>query len=328
MKRKLEITRKLEFMAVSSHPKKLGNLLENSVAILNLPASFHCDKGCPGCVMQKDDAILKEREGALPRWKIFSLISEFSEKFGTKFITINGRGGPLHPMVKGETLEKIQYAEARGISSYLFTSGDYLEPETCELLAALGSNVMISLLGNGFLDKDFFSGREYQGTPKTIAGNVRMLISAFRDSRNQPEEGLTRLGMNYVVSRRDLKKPARLRELKKAANDNGIFFVCNVDFEPDLNPFRRARLLRLAKECSDFNLSHSTSVKGICQMGAGSSLTIAPDGSIYHCPYMYEGSDGNITTVSEEQLLRIAARYITQEQYACIKRKTKAQKKR
>ncbi|MBU0526970.1 hypothetical protein KKE92_00680 [Candidatus Micrarchaeota archaeon] len=318
--KKLEITKKLETMA--KKPARFGSLLEDSVAILNLPAIFRCQKECTSCVMQGRPRIDREKEGRLPLWMMLKAISRFRESFGTKFVTINGRGDPLHPSLVDETLEKIAFSNSRGIGSYIFTAGENLDDEVCRMLAWQGANVMISLFGNAFVDADFFDGKKYQGKEGIVAKNIRTLISAFERSEKQPEEGLTRLGMNYVVGEKDIVNQSRLMSLRAAANEHGIFFICNVNFREETDRLLRKKIREIAKQNSDFGLEHSTYVDGVCQMGAGSSITIAPDGEIYRCPYMLDGSDGNITTITLEKLSRILSGHIRDRKFSCVLRKT------
>jgi len=320
--KKLEITKKLERMA--KKPTRFGSLLEDSVAILNLPAIFRCQKGCTGCVMKGNSNIDMERKHRAPLWIILKTIARFRENFGTEIITVNGRGDPLHPSLVDETLEKIAFANSREVGSYIFTAGENLDDELCRMLAWQEANVMISLFGNSFVDADFFNGKEYRGKERTIARNIRNLIEAFRRSTKKPEEGLTRIGMNYVVSEKDVPDQRRLRALRSAANENNIFFVCNVNFREETDPKLREKIREIAKQNSDFGLEHSTYVDGVCQMGAGSSITIAPDGEIYRCPYMLDGSDGNITTITLERLQRILSGYIRDRRYSCVLRKTES----
>ena len=191
-------------------------------------------------------------------------------------------------------MEKIRYAhEQHGIQAYVFTAGNNLDEITCQTLVNSEANIMISLFGNWFIDADFFSGKEYPTAPKPlqnqaeIAGNLRRLIRTYREHQNQPEEETTRIGMNYVVSWRDLSDGgAKVRALKQEANDNGIFFVVNTNFQKHPDDETQRLFEQFAHEYSDFHLRHSTAVNGQCQMGAGSSATIDFDGMLLRCPYM------------------------------------------
>lgn len=318
--KKLEITKKLETMAKKQ--TRFGSLLEDSVAILNLPTIFQCQKGCRSCVMQENPRVDREKEERLPFWMMLKAISRFRESFGTEFVTINGRGDPLHPSLVDETLEKIAFSSGRGIGSYIFTAGENLDDELCRTLAWQEVNVMISLFGNAFVDADFFDGKEYQGKEGIVAKNIRTLISAFERCEKQPEEGLTRLGMNYVVGEKDIVNQSRLMALRAAASEHGIFFICNVNFREETDQLLRKKIRQIAKQNSDFGLEHSTYVDGVCQMGAGSSITIAPDGELYRCPYMLDGSDGNIATITLEKLSRILSGHIRDKRFSCVLRKT------
>jgi hypothetical protein len=129
--------------------------------------------------------------------------------------------------------------------------------------------------------------------------------------------------MNYVFMPDDLSEQQRLAELKVAANENGISFVCNTSFHQKNETQARA-MASLAKKYSDFALPHSTFADGVCQMGAGSSITIAANGDIYRCPYMLKGSGGNIMLLREESLCAVFSRYLGERRYACVIRKTGA----
>jgi MoaA/NifB/PqqE/SkfB family radical SAM enzyme len=312
MRKKLEITRKLERMD-----------LRSTIAILNLPAPYHCDKGCKDCVIRGKQNILAERSGRLPLEQIKRIMDLFARQYGTVFITINGRGDPFHREVREETLEKISYANERNMQALVFTAGDNLDDYVCGLLAECRANVMISLFGNGFIDAEFFGGRVYSGRDELTAENLRRLMRIYRESPYQPEDGTARLGFNYVVDEQDMSNPTKLMELREAARGNGLFFLCNTNFIPHPDPEVREQLRLFALEQSDFNLAHSTFAQGVCQMGAGSSVTIAADGEIYRCPYMTEGGEGKIIDMSDERLKEIMARYMNERRYACVLRKTR-----
>jgi len=316
MAKKLEVTRSLERQA-ERRRHSLGDA-EPAVDMLNLPAAFLCERSCAGCIANHDDIAKKEMLGRLPRWSLYDVISLFAKRFGTRHITINGRGDPLHPLIRNETLGKINYAFTLGLGAYLFTSGSNLDIKACRLLAAHKTNVMISLFGNRFIDAGFFEGKRYEGEKGRIAANIRMLMHAYK-ATDEPGDGLTRIGMNYVVQESDLERSGRLRKLHEAAADNGIFFICNTSFSERCDTLRE-----FARENSDFSLPHSTAVDGICQMGAGASITVAANGDIYRCPYMLEGSDGNIRGMTEEGIRAIIARHRAGDGFACTLRKTKA----
>jgi hypothetical protein len=327
MELKLEITKKLE---------RRGSSLEDSVAILNLPAANYCEKraemiqlddgileqACPGCISQGLD--VKDR---LSIEEIKQVIDYFATNFGTQFITVNGRGNPFHSKLAPETLEKVQYAHSKGIHSYVFTSGNNLDENTSQVLANCGTNIMISLFGNRFIDANFFKGKLYPKSQKPlqnqaeIAGNLRRLIEIYKQS-NQPEEGTTRLGMNYVVSETDLKNRQNVEELKIAANENGLFFVCNTDFQAHQNLNTQRHLEQLAVEQSNFQLRHSTQVNGQCQMGAGSSATVDYNGELFRCPYMSGMGDGRFITLPDNQIKEIMEGYIQDRGYVCVLRRT------
>jgi sulfatase maturation enzyme AslB (radical SAM superfamily) len=320
--KKLEITRELERMKDGRGTRGSGNPLGENIAIVNLPAPFYCDKGCRDCCsIRNRQVIITEQKERLPIQAIREIIGYFAENHGTRFITINGRGDPFHARVKAETLDKVAFAGSLGIRSYVFTAGDTLDETVCRLLACHEANVMLSLFGNGFIDAGLFGNRRYDGGEDVIAENLRMLMKIYAASP-QPEDGTTRLGMNYVVSEGDLRDAGRLHGLKAAANEHGIFFVCNTTFMPHPDPETRGRLSRLARENSDFGMNHSTCVDGVCQMGAGSAVTVAADGRIYRCPYMLEGAVGNITELAPERMEKILAGWRADRRYACVIRRT------
>jgi hypothetical protein len=329
MEPKLEITRKLE---------DLRNVLDSTIAVLNLPAANLCEKraevvrlpegtleqSCKGCITQK----IKPGE-SLPFDKIKEIIDFFIENYDTKIITINGRGDPFHPELKEESLKKIRYASSKGLLSYAFTAGNNLDEKTCRALAKHGVNVMLSLFGNNFIDAGFFKGKRYESSSgrlqnqKRIADNLRRLISAYENSNNQPENGITRLGMNYVVSENDMKdKGEKIGSLKEAANENGLFFVCNTNFESHPNLEIQTRLEALAVKYSNFHLRHSTFVNGRCQMGAGSSTTVDFDGEMYRCPYMCGKGDGKFQETDKKQINSILEGYMKDRDYVCVLRRT------
>lgn len=306
--KKLEITKKLGELA-------LKDTLNQSLAILNLPAIRYCERNCHNCVTS---GISADPDARMSQEQIKTLIDYFTENFGTKIITINGRGDPFHPLIKDETLFKVVYGASKNLVSYVFTAGDNLDEHTCRTLASQGTNVMISLFGNRFIDEDFFAGKEYSGMRDLIAKNLRRLISVYQESDNQIPEGVTRLGMNYVITNKDLENNGeRALRLRDAVNEHGLFFVCNVDFNDD-NP----ELESLAKEISNFNLDHSTFVNGTCQMGAGSSATVDYDGAMLRCPYLDNSvNDGNFFQMSEQGLRKVLNDYMRDRTYSCVLRK-------
>lgn len=341
MTRKLEVTGKLE---------GLGDLLgrDDFVAMLNLPGANFCEKraelvqlqdggleqACKGCVTQP----IKGSE-RLSLAEIKRVIDYFADNYGTRFITINGRGDPFHPRLKAETLEKISYAASRGMQAYIFTAGNNLDEDTCVALAQYGVNVMISLFGNRFIDAAFFDGKSYavprrlpQGRGKlqdehTIAQNLRRLINAYEQSENQPQEGMTRIGMNYVVSESDIADDgAKVRALQAAANRNGIFFVCNTNFLPHADKETQRQMEAIAHTYSDFNIRHTTAVDGQCQMGAGSSATVDYDGELFRCPYMSGKGEGKFHRLTDPLRQEVIAGYLHDRAYACVMRKTPIQR--
>lgn len=322
MELKLEITKKLEEMA------KEGTL-DRSIAILNLPSANYCEKrgelivvegkqqqACFGCVTQG----MKTR-GALTRDQVRETIDFFAENYCTRFITINGRGDPFHPMLRESNIEKIAYARERwGMHVYVFTAGNNLDEDLCTVLAENEANVMISLFGNKFIDADFFRGKEYKQMPKPfqnqaeIAENLRRLMRTYREAGKQPGEGTTRLGMNYVVSYVDLADEERICALKQAANENGLYFGSNTNFVPHQDANIQRTLEMLARKYTNFGLRHSTAVNDRCQMGAGSSATVDFDGTLLRCPYMNgKDGDGRFHDLSKSGREEVLERY---QQYA------------
>ncbi|MFH1396034.1 MAG: hypothetical protein ABIG93_01425 [archaeon] len=304
---KLGVTQKLEELASE-------NSLNSSISVLNLPAMRYCERSCPGCVTGEMSADPDKRMNYA---EILDVMDYFSDHLGTKIVTINGRGDPFHPQVKDETLLKVNHAALKRQIPYVFTSGDNLDQETCDVLASCGANVMVSLFGNRFIDENFFDEKQYSGRNGVVADNLRKLISTYAQGEWQPEAGLTRLGMNYVITEMDLadngEKVARLRD---AANENGLFFVCNVDFGND-----GPELRSLAKSLSNFSLDHSTFVDGVCHMGAGSSATIDYDGAILRCPYLAnEMNDGNFFQMSEQERSALFIGYMYDKKFSCVLR--------
>ncbi|HLC88922.1 MAG TPA: hypothetical protein VJG49_02715 [Candidatus Nanoarchaeia archaeon] len=331
VERKLEITKKLEDLA------KEGTL-DSGIAILNLPSANYCEKraekiyvdgrlqqSCFGCVTQGTKS-----GDNLGIDELKKIIDFFAGQHSTRFITINGRGDPFNPKLRENTLEKISYAhEKYEIQAYVFTAGNNLDERTCQILADNEANVMISLFGNGFIDADFFAGKAYPTAPKPlqnqaeIARNLRRLIETYREHHNQSEEGTTRIGMNYVVSERDLADGgAKVRALKQAANENGIFFVVNTNFQKHPNEEIQTLFEQFANDYTDFHLRHSTAVNGQCQMGAGSSATVDYDGMLLRCPYMdNQEGDGRFQDLPAERIQKVLGKYMQDRSYPCVMRK-------
>ena len=308
MESKLEITTMLEEQ----------NGLDESIFILNLPAAKLCTHGCRGCITGNLEANLDEN---LPINDIKGIIDYFHQNYKTRFITVNGRGDPFHPRLKEETLEKIEYATSKNIQSYIFTAGDNLDSRVCDILAENKSNVMISLFGNQFIDSKFFEGQEYTGKEKTIAENIRRLIERYNSDTLNPKKGVTRIGMNYVISERDLEDEQKIKDLKEKANQNNIFFICNTNFHFNYSKDTQNRMRELANKYSDFHLEHSTAVNGQCRMGSGSSATVDYNGALYKCPYMNGIGDGNFMKLSEEDRKKVLGNYLKNNEYACVLRK-------
>ena len=331
VERKLEITKKLEDLAQEE-------TLDRGIAILNLPSANYCEKraerievggklqqSCFGCVTQG----IKSKKN-LGINEVKKVLDFFAEGYRTRFITINGRGDPFNPSLKDDNLEKIHYAHTQhGMQAYVFTAGSNLDERTCQTLADSRTNIMISLFGNWFIDADFFAGRGYPTAPKPlqnqseIAENLRRLIGTYREHQDKPEEGTTRIGMNYVVSERDLTDGgAKIKALKKAANDFGIFFVVNTNFQKHPDNETQRLFEAFAHDYSDFHLRHSTAVNGQCQMGAGSSATIDFDGMLLRCPYMdSKEGEGRFQDLSPERIKEVLGEYMRDRSYPCVMRK-------
>jgi sulfatase maturation enzyme AslB (radical SAM superfamily) len=331
MEKKLEITSKLEELGHSDS-------LDSIIAILNLPTANFCEKrgervltqdgskqSCEGCITQG----IKSPNRMAPLL-IKKVIEFFAQNYGTRWITINGRGDPFHPELKSETIEKICYARRQwDIGSYVFTAGNNLDEATCRILAEHGVNVMISLFGNQFINADFFYGKKYFKREKPfqdeaeIAKNLRRLISTYKESSNQPKSGTTRIGMNYVVSPSDLDdKHQKLKELKAAANEQDLFFACNTPFSPHQEEAIQLELESLAREYSNFHQRHTTAVNDQCQMGAGSSATVDFDGTLLRCPYMdnQKQGDGKIHDLTESKLKKVLSFYMQDRSLPCVMR--------
>lgn len=311
--------------------------LRHNITMLNLPDINLCEKrseviempdrsqkqSCFGCITQgiglKDRMTLDD---------VRLVIDYFAENHGTKILTIPGRGDPLHPLVKDYTFEKIKHAKTRGLVTYIFNASNNLDPYTCELLSNEGVNVIMSLFGNPFIDADFFAEKQYPTSEgrlqnqAAVAENFRRLVQTYRQSSNQPVRGTSRLGMNYTVSEADLKDDTKLRNLKNAANEVGLFFVCNTNFHPNHDLNTRKLLRELAKTYSNFGIEHSTGVYGQCQMGAGSSATVDYNGTLFRCPYMKGLGDGSFTELPEEDRKLVLDSYQADRKYICVMRGT------
>lgn len=330
--KKLEITSKLEDLANDG-------TLDCRIAVLNLPSANYCRKrtelvqindgklqqACQGCITQ-----MIKCEDSLGIEDVKSVIDYFTLNYGTKFITINGRGDPFHPKLVECNLGKIRYAYQKyGIQAYVFTAGNDLHEKTCDILAENEANVMISLFGNQFIDAEFFSGKEYPKSKRPmqnqneIAGNLRRLIEIYNEHPKQPKNGTTRVGMNYVVSERDIMDGrVKIRALKEAANSNNIFFVVNTCFDKNADESIQTQLEKIAHQYSDFGLKHSTSVNGQCQMGAGSAATVDYNGMLLRCPYMKnEDSEGRFHELSETGREKVLEGYMKDRAYSCVMRK-------
>ena len=343
MEYKLEIQKKLEELAEQDELDGRFNIgLNDRLVVLNLPAMFACKKKCGGCYFLEHKPKPWKR---LDLDQIREIINHFHKTDGIKFITINGRGDPFHDTgnpyhyaglqikdnkvivgIKEETMLKITYASSLGIGSYVFTAGDNLGDLSCSVLVNSGANVMISLFGNEFIDADFFSGKQYKRKQKVIANNLRRLITTYNGSAEVLPEGITRLGMNYVVGEKDLteKGITRLAEFKQAANENKIYFHCNTNFALHPGPEIQKELEQLADQYSNFGMRHSLAVRGPCRMGAASTVTVDYDGTLYQCPYMTNGGQGNFfEKLANGTLDGVLKEFIRKKEYVCMLRGTK-----
>ena len=125
--------------------------------------------------------------------------------------------------------------------------------------------------------------------------------------------------MNYVVSECDLADKTRLVGLKHAANEHGLFFVCNTNFRPHPNFDTQKVLEQIAEEYSNFHYRHSTPVPGQCQMGAGSSATVDYDGMLLRCPYMDNSDgDGRFQEMPMEKIRTVLRSYMLDRSYPCV----------
>lgn len=327
-----------KIIEITAHLNEEKDTLDQRIAILNMPTANFCRKrgemveiggrleqACLGCVTQELKSLSRISIEEIKR-----IIDYFAKNYGTKFITVNGRGDPFEPRLRAETLEKVRYAAERWrIKAYVFTAGNELDLETCRTLVRYDANVMISLFGNRFIDADFFAGKKYAHSVRLlqdqaeITKRLRMLIQAYKESPNQPKEETTRIGMNYVVTESDLiDSGAKVKALKEAANRERIFFICNTHFKQDSNLEIQKRLERIAREYSDFHLRHSTAVGDQCQMGAGSSATIDYDGTLLRCPYLDNSQgQGKIKELSEEQRRKVLSGYMADRAFPCVMRK-------
>jgi hypothetical protein len=218
-------------------------------------------------------------------------------------------------------MHKISCASELGIQALLFTSGDHVDPELAASLARHRSNLVVSLFGNPFVDADFLADHTvHPAFSEPAARGLYYLMSAYA---LEPESESTRIAFNYVVSESDLRDPTRLAALKVAIESHGFCLVCNTDFFPEkYHADVWAALGRLAIEYSTLGNPHTTVVDGVCQMGAGSSFTIAANGDIYRCPYLVGNPDGNITVISPEELDGLISKYKLHREFACVFRRT------
>ena len=134
-------------------------------------------------------------------------------------------------------------------------------------------------------------------------------------------KGITRVCMNYVISDKDIKdKAKKLSKLKIAANKNGISLIVNTNFKRSSDKNKQKHIEAIAKKYSDFNLKHTTDVNGICQMGAGSSITVDYDGTILRCPYM-DNKDGvgNFLDLREEDIKKRVKEFFKNKK-SCVMR--------
>ncbi len=324
-------------LEITAELQKHAETLDERIAVLNLPAANFCEKrselvevagklerACRSCITEGVKAASRMSLEQIKR-----TIDYFAQNYGTMYITINGRGSPFHPLLKAETMGKISYAAEKGIKSYVFTAGDNLDEITCRELADHKASVIISLYGNRFIDADFFEGQEYSSASKPlqnqqeVAGNLRRLLRAYHESPHQPVEGITRIGMNYVVSESDLAdNGTKLKALKEAANKAGLFFICNTPFEKNGDKGAQARLEARAREYSNFHLRHSTAIGEQCQMGAGSGVTVDYDGTLLRCPYMQTSQgQGKFQELSETECQKVLAEYQADRTFPCVMRK-------
>jgi len=314
MEYKLEITNELEKLAEQDQ-------LNDRLAVLNLPAIYVCEKQCRGCYFSKHEPDPRKK---LSINQIFDTIDYFNKNHEIIFITINGRGDSFHPTIVSETLQKIRYANSLGIGSYVFTAGDNLDSSNCKALAKNKANVMISLLGNQFVDAEFFDGKEVKEKQGVVANNLRRLMRTYKKLVQQPEEGITRLGMNYVISEKDLSETDRLVALKQAANKHQIYFHCNTNFSLHPDKGIQKALEQLADEFSNFRMRHSLAVDGPCRMGAASTVTVDYDGTLYQCPYMTSGDLGKFfERLTDGTLEEVLKEFAKNKGFVCVLRDSK-----
>lgn len=312
--------------------------LDKIIAILNLPRPNICtrrgkkvvaddgtiDYSCKGCIAGADKG-----GPMLSLDSIKGIIDYFKDKYGTIFTTITGKGDPFHPKLVDSSVGILDHSAKRGLIPYVFTAGDHLDDRVIKALVDSKANVMISLLGNPFIDADFFAGKTYPKItdpgfidPHAIAGSIRKLISAYKDIPTPA--GTTRIGMNYVIKPADLKDDSKVKALSMAAADHGIFLICNPYFAPDIDATTTDALAKMAKKYSHFHLTHSTGFDGRCHVGAGSSATVDYDGRLFRCPHMTDGDDGNFTDlIKTGDISKVLAKYIADRKYSCMMRKTR-----
>ncbi|MFC1753159.1 hypothetical protein ACFL96_07160 [Thermoproteota archaeon] len=311
MEHRLEIVNEIE---------KLDDL-DDIIAILNLPDARLCAHGCPECITSDFDADFDKRI-SIDRFK--EVIDFFHENYDIKWITRHGYGDVFHRKLAEMTLDVINYSSSKGIKSFIFTAGDNLYENVCNSLAENQVNIMISLLGNPWFDAEFFNRKQPNGKQTVIADNIRRLIMKYQENGVlNPEKGKTRIGLNYVGSEDDVNDETRLKELKIAANDNGLYFLCNTNFNTHPNPKIQEKIVGLSRKYADFNHPHSILIRGQCRMGARSAATVNYKGTMYNCPYLDDKGDGNFFDMTDTERKTIIEGYKNDTETQCGLRGTK-----
>jgi len=326
-----------KMLHVTDMLRKRKKDLDSIIAILNLPRPFFCarqgrkvidtsgkiDVSCKGCIAGKD----AYAKAPLAIDKIKDAIDYFKANYGTIITTVTGKGDPFHPNVVDDTLGIVRHSAKMGIVPYVFTAGDHLDDRVIGTLADAGANIMISLLGNPFIDAGFFAGKAYPRMnkpgfvdPYTIAANIRKLIKAYR--RVPTPAGTSRIGFNYVIKPADLADATKVKGLRDAITDAGLFLICNPYFGHDIDAATTKALRAMAKAYSHFGLTHSTGFDGRCHVGAGSSCTIDYDGRLLRCPHLTTSGDGDFFSLRASGALDgVLKGYMKDRKYSCTVRK-------
>ncbi|OIO65765.1 hypothetical protein COY28_00625 [Candidatus Woesearchaeota archaeon CG_4_10_14_0_2_um_filter_57_5] len=324
----------------------LEGTLERSIALLNITRPNICEKrgesqeidgqvqqSCRGCVTQGIG-----RKGAYASLEqLTGIIDYFAQTWGARVLAIPGQGNPLHPALAQDTMALLEYAfNTYGMIGYTFNAVDNLTEENCRRLADAQVNVMVSLKGNQFIDAPFFHDHPRYSPPTRkgeqdrprIAEELNRFLDIYGDHPDQPAEGLTRIGFNYVVGPSDVAdQGAKLDRLSKAIRARGYWFGVNTPFERNEDQGVQARLEALQREYVD--RPHSLAIKtsdGVhqCALGNTWTATVGPFGELYQCPYMggmqTDGLFQKVLNDGPDAMSGLMRRYMAPKDTPCIMR--------